>query len=217
MRAVRLRSRRARRVGRMRRDRAGARAVPRPPRRRHLHGDRRAGRCAQVHRRAREARRRARRALPLWHPRRFARWPTATRSPACACSTPRTCREDARRRRATSRRSAATRRCCSRRSACPCNVYPAKGYSATIDVGEHRGAPTVSLTDLAWKIVMTRLGDRLRVAGTAELTGWNTRSQPPCAARRSRGARSSCFPTPAIARACSSGPACAPRRRRTCR
>ena len=27
----------------------------------------------------------------------------------------------------------------------PCNVYPAKGYSATIDIGEHRGAPTVSL------------------------------------------------------------------------
>ena len=56
----------------------------------------------------------------------------------------------------------------------PCNVYPAKGYSATISVGAHRGAPTVSLTDLAWKIVMTRLGDRLRVAGIAELTGWNT-------------------------------------------
>ncbi|MET0441023.1 MAG: D-amino acid dehydrogenase [Casimicrobiaceae bacterium] len=56
----------------------------------------------------------------------------------------------------------------------PCNVYPAKGYSATISVGEHQGAPMVSLTDLEWKIVMTRLGDRLRVAGTAELTGWNT-------------------------------------------
>ena len=41
----------------------------------------------------------------------------------------------------------------------PCNVYPAKGYSATIDIGEHRGAPTVSLTDFAWKIVLTRLGD----------------------------------------------------------
>jgi len=56
----------------------------------------------------------------------------------------------------------------------PCSVYPAKGYSITIDIGEHRGAPTVSLTDLAWKIVMTRLGNRLRVAGTAELNGWNT-------------------------------------------
>jgi len=60
----------------------------------------------------------------------------------------------------------------------PCNVYPAKGYSATIDIGEHRGAPTVSLTDFAWKIVLTRLGQRLRVAGTAELTGWDTTLNP---------------------------------------
>jgi D-amino-acid dehydrogenase len=56
----------------------------------------------------------------------------------------------------------------------PCNVYPAKGYSATIDIGDHQGAPTVSLTDFAWKIVLTRLGQRLRVAGTAELNGWDT-------------------------------------------
>jgi D-amino-acid dehydrogenase len=55
----------------------------------------------------------------------------------------------------------------------PCNVYPAKGYSATIDIGEHRGAPMVSLTDFDWKIVLTRLGNRLRVAGTAELNGWD--------------------------------------------
>jgi len=55
----------------------------------------------------------------------------------------------------------------------PCNVYPAKGYSATIDIGGHAGAPTVSLTDVAWKIVFTRLGQRLRVAGTAELSGWD--------------------------------------------
>jgi D-amino-acid dehydrogenase len=54
----------------------------------------------------------------------------------------------------------------------PCPVYPAKGYSATIAIEGHRGAPTVSLTDLAWKIVFTRLGDRLRVAGTAELSGY---------------------------------------------
>jgi D-amino-acid dehydrogenase len=55
----------------------------------------------------------------------------------------------------------------------PCNVYPAKGYSATIEVDGHGGAPTVSLTDLAWKIVFTRLGERLRVAGTAELSGYD--------------------------------------------
>ncbi|MGE5169841.1 MAG: D-amino acid dehydrogenase [Rudaea sp.] len=55
----------------------------------------------------------------------------------------------------------------------PCNLYPAKGYSATIEIGDHQGAPTVSLTDSAWKIVITRLGDRVRVAGTAELNGWD--------------------------------------------
>jgi D-amino-acid dehydrogenase len=60
----------------------------------------------------------------------------------------------------------------------PANIYPAKGYSATIDIGEHRGAPTVSLTDFAWKIVLTRLGQRLRVAGTAELTGWDISLDP---------------------------------------
>ena len=60
----------------------------------------------------------------------------------------------------------------------PANVYPAKGYSATIDIGDHGGAPTVSLTDFAWKIVLTRLGRRLRVAGTAELTGWDTSLNP---------------------------------------
>jgi D-amino-acid dehydrogenase len=55
----------------------------------------------------------------------------------------------------------------------PCLIYPAKGYSATIAIDGHAGAPTVSLTDLAWKIVFTRLGDRLRVAGTAELSGYS--------------------------------------------
>jgi D-amino-acid dehydrogenase len=60
----------------------------------------------------------------------------------------------------------------------PCLVYPAKGYSMTMDIGAHRGAPTVSLTDLAWKIVMTRLGNRLRVAGTAELSGYGLALNP---------------------------------------
>ena len=56
----------------------------------------------------------------------------------------------------------------------PCDVYPLKGYSATITIGNHGGAPSGSITDAAWKIVTTRLRDRLRVAGTAELSGWNT-------------------------------------------
>ena len=56
----------------------------------------------------------------------------------------------------------------------PCPIYPAKGYSATIRVGHHRGAPTVSLTDPAHKLVFSRLGEKLRVAGTAELSGYGT-------------------------------------------
>jgi D-amino-acid dehydrogenase len=53
-------------------------------------------------------------------------------------------------------------------------VYPAKGYSATLSTEGFEGAPTVSLTDEAMKIVFSRLGDRMRVAGTAELDGYST-------------------------------------------
>ena len=53
-------------------------------------------------------------------------------------------------------------------------VYPAKGYSATLSTEGREGAPMVSLTDEAYKIVFTRLGDRLRIAGTAELDGYST-------------------------------------------
>jgi D-amino-acid dehydrogenase len=60
----------------------------------------------------------------------------------------------------------------------PCLVYPAKGYSATIAIDGHGGAPTVSLTDLAHKLVFTRLSDRLRVAGTAELSGYGKDLNP---------------------------------------
>jgi len=55
-------------------------------------------------------------------------------------------------------------------------VYPLKGYSITLSLGsaEAEAAPTVSLTDEAHKIVISRLGSRLRAAGTAELTGYDT-------------------------------------------
>ncbi len=53
-------------------------------------------------------------------------------------------------------------------------VYPVKGYSATIPVVDPTAAPEVSITDIDNKIVITRLGNRLRVAGTAELTGYDT-------------------------------------------
>jgi D-amino-acid dehydrogenase len=53
-------------------------------------------------------------------------------------------------------------------------VYPLKGYSITIALAEGDVAPRVSLSDGGHKLVMSRLGNRLRVAGTAELTGYDT-------------------------------------------
>jgi D-amino-acid dehydrogenase len=62
-------------------------------------------------------------------------------------------------------------------------VYPVKGYSITLPVSPSDVAPQISLTDHARKIVMSRLGDRLRVAGTAELTGYDTEmNEARCAA-----------------------------------
>ena len=57
------------------------------------------------------------------------------------------------------------------------NIYPVKGYSVTIDLKDDISkscAPSVSLIDQPVKIVASRLGDRFRVAGTAELAGINT-------------------------------------------
>jgi D-amino-acid dehydrogenase len=57
------------------------------------------------------------------------------------------------------------------------NVYPVKGYSITVcldDEESRHGAPWVSLLDDHAKIVTSRLGaDRFRVAGTAEINGFN--------------------------------------------
>jgi D-amino-acid dehydrogenase len=53
-------------------------------------------------------------------------------------------------------------------------VYPLKGYSVTVPLEADDEAPTVSLSDVEHKLVFSRLGDRLRVAGTAEMDGYNT-------------------------------------------
>jgi D-amino-acid dehydrogenase len=53
-------------------------------------------------------------------------------------------------------------------------VYPLKGYSVTLPIKNKDAAWTVSLSDEAHKLVLSRLGDRLRIAGTAELNGYNT-------------------------------------------
>lgn len=53
-------------------------------------------------------------------------------------------------------------------------VYPAKGYSITLPVPDGALAPQVSLIDDQYRLVFSRLGQRLRVAGTAEFAGYNT-------------------------------------------
>ena len=57
-------------------------------------------------------------------------------------------------------------------------VYPAKGYSATLPIVNQAGAPKGSITDDEMKIVFTTIGQRLRIAGTAELNGFDTTLNP---------------------------------------
>lgn len=52
-------------------------------------------------------------------------------------------------------------------------VYPAKGYSATLPIAKPKNAPKGSITDDEMKVVFTTIGDRLRIAGTAELNGFD--------------------------------------------
>ena len=56
-------------------------------------------------------------------------------------------------------------------------IYPAKGYSVTMPVIDASKAHQVSLTDDEYKLVFSRYtderGDRMRIAGTAELNGYD--------------------------------------------
>lgn len=61
----------------------------------------------------------------------------------------------------------------SRRYGVRLNIYPTKGYSVTIPTEGSNLAPTASLTDDQYKLVYSNLGNRLRVAGTAELSGYD--------------------------------------------
>ncbi|KZB72750.1 MULTISPECIES: D-amino acid dehydrogenase [Thalassospira] len=54
-------------------------------------------------------------------------------------------------------------------------IYPCKGYSISIDTTGYSGAPETALIDDSVKMVYSRLGEHLRVAGTAELDGYNLR------------------------------------------
>ncbi|MDM7456860.1 MAG: D-amino acid dehydrogenase [Tepidimonas sp.] len=63
-------------------------------------------------------------------------------------------------------------------------IYPGKGYSATLALRDPARAPQVSLLDDGRKIAISRLGDRLRVAGTIELGGFDLRLDTPVARAR---------------------------------
>lgn len=68
-------------------------------------------------------------------------------------------------------------------------VYPAKGYSITLETRGYDGVPSVSVIDDEHKMVFSRLGDRLRCAGTAALEGWDTTMNPARVALTLRNAR----------------------------
>ena len=57
-------------------------------------------------------------------------------------------------------------------------VYPVKGYSVTLPVTSDAKAPQSTIMDETHKVAITRLGDRIRVAGTAEIAGYSNRLGP---------------------------------------
>jgi D-amino-acid dehydrogenase len=57
-------------------------------------------------------------------------------------------------------------------------VYPVKGYSLTMALNDAALAPQSTVLDETYKIALTRLGDRLRVGGMAELAGFDLRLNP---------------------------------------
>ncbi|MDD3267318.1 MAG: D-amino acid dehydrogenase [Burkholderiales bacterium] len=52
-------------------------------------------------------------------------------------------------------------------------VYPVKGYSLTLDIIDDAKAPRSTLLDETYKVAVTRLGNRVRVGGMAELIGYD--------------------------------------------
>jgi len=58
-------------------------------------------------------------------------------------------------------------------------VYPVKGYSLTLPITEEGAAPVSTIMDETYKVAITRLGDRIRVGGTAELAGFSLRLRRP--------------------------------------
>jgi D-amino-acid dehydrogenase len=60
----------------------------------------------------------------------------------------------------------------------PLPIYPVKGYSLTIPVGDHAAPPTVASVDEHNRVAITSFGDRVRVTAGAEFAGYGTRHKP---------------------------------------
>jgi D-amino-acid dehydrogenase len=58
-------------------------------------------------------------------------------------------------------------------------VYPVKGYSITLPIVDASRAPESTIMDETHKVAVTRLGERIRVGGTAELAGYSTALREP--------------------------------------
>jgi len=57
-------------------------------------------------------------------------------------------------------------------------VYPVKGYSITVPIADPGAAPVSTVMDESYKVAVTRLGDRIRVGGTAEVSGYSNKLHP---------------------------------------
>jgi D-amino-acid dehydrogenase len=57
-------------------------------------------------------------------------------------------------------------------------VYPIKGYSITVPITDESVAPVSTVMDETFKVATTRLGDRIRVGGTAEIAGYDNSLRP---------------------------------------
>ena len=51
-------------------------------------------------------------------------------------------------------------------------IYPVKGYSITVSIDNEAEAPQSTIMDETYKVAITRLGDTVRIGGTAELNGY---------------------------------------------
>ena len=109
-------------------------------------------------------------------------------------------RPDRRRRRPTpapsratpmSSRSVPRARILARKFGLDLPIYPIKGYSLTIPIGNRLSPPTIASVDEHNLVAISRFGDRIRVTATAEFAGYDTSHKPSDFAFMKRVTRSS--------------------------